>query len=188
MGWVGALGVAEDLAEAREEPRVPPGVQRQRRPGERRWGEGPRHPWTARATCEWCQSTGCRRMATKSHHDLPTGHRHCVRPCDREPPPPPEASNLSRSSRGQRGQSAVSRNPLGVGGGSPRCVVEGRGGSGGCSDGEAKLLEKHIVFGLRKGGKRLHAGEDGRGRGASGAGCGRDRSRRRAAAAIGSRP
>jgi hypothetical protein len=28
--------------------------------------------------------------------------------------------------------------------------------------GEAKLLKKQIVLGLRKGGKRLHAGEDGR--------------------------
>ena len=78
--------MAEDLAEAGEEPRVPPGVQQQRRPAERRWGEGPRYPWTARATCEWCQSTGCRRMATeshpRSHHGLPTGHRHCVRPYD----------------------------------------------------------------------------------------------------------
>ena len=51
--------------------------------------------------------------------------------------------------------------PPGVGGESPRCAVEGRGGSGGCSGGEAKLLEKQIVLSLRKGGKRLHAGEDG---------------------------
>jgi hypothetical protein len=143
------------------------------RPGPHVNGASPRvvEGWPLRAT-----TTSRRATATASA--LATA----------SPPPPPEASNLSRSSRGQRGQSAVSRNPLGVGGGSPRCVVEGRGGSGGCSDGEAKLLEKHIVFGLRKGGKRLHAGEDGRGRGASGAGCGRDRSRRRAAAAIGSRP
>jgi hypothetical protein len=42
------------------------------------------------------------------------------------------------------------------------CAVEGRGGSGGCSGGEAKLLKKQIVLGLRKGGKQLHAGEDGR--------------------------
>jgi hypothetical protein len=147
---------------------VPPGVRRQRRTAERRWGKGPRHPWTARATCEWCQSTGCRRMATESrprnHHGLPTGHRHCVCPCDHGRDrgcEPPEASSLSRSSRGQRGWSAGSRNPPGVGGGSLRCAVEGRGGSGGCSGGEAKLLEKQIVLSLRKGGKRLHAGEDG---------------------------
>jgi hypothetical protein len=104
--------VVVDLAEAGEEPRVPPGVQQQRRPAERRWGEGPRHPRTARATCEWCQSTICRRMATESHpmshHGRPTVHRQCVRPCDREPP---EASSLSQSSRGQRSRSAVRRNP-----------------------------------------------------------------------------
>jgi hypothetical protein len=46
--------------------------------------------------------------------------------------------------------------------GSPRSAVERRGGSGGHSGGEAKLLERQIILGLRKGGKRLHAGEDGR--------------------------
>jgi hypothetical protein len=52
--------------------------------------------------------------------------------------------------------------PPGVRGGSPRRAVERRGGSGGQSGGEAKLLEKEVVLHLRKGGKRLHAGEDGR--------------------------
>jgi hypothetical protein len=50
--------------------------------------------------------------------------------------------------------------PTGVRGGSPRRVVEHRGGSGGRSGGEAKLLEKEIVLDLRKSGKRLHAGKD----------------------------
>jgi hypothetical protein len=56
----------------------------------------------------------------------------------------------------------VSGNPHRVGGGSPRYAVEGHGGSGGCSGGEAKLHEKQIVLGLRKGGKHLHVGDDGR--------------------------
>jgi hypothetical protein len=47
-----------------------------------------------------------------------------------------------------------------VRGGRPRCIVERHGGSGGRSGGEAKLLEKQIVFGLRKSGKRLHAGKN----------------------------
>jgi hypothetical protein len=137
---------------------VPPGVQRQRRPAERRWGEGPRHPRTAWATCEWCQSTGCRRMATESHpmshHGLPTGHRHCVHPCDRdrgyEPPRSKQAiAELQRAAGPKCGEQEP---PPRVEGGSPWCVVDGRGGSGGCSGGEAKLLEKHIVLGLRKGG------------------------------------
>jgi hypothetical protein len=51
--------------------------------------------------------------------------------------------------------------PPGVRGGSPRRAVERRGGCGGRSGGEAKLLEKEVVLHLRKGGKRLHAGEDG---------------------------
>jgi hypothetical protein len=57
----------------------------------------------------------------------------------------------------------LKRNPpsLGGRGGSPRGAVERRGGGDGSSGGEAKLLEKQIVLGLRKGGKRLHAGEDG---------------------------
>jgi hypothetical protein len=55
----------------------------------------------------------------------------------------------------------VKRNPPGVRGGSLRCAVERRGGSGGRSGREAKLLEKQIVLGLCKGGKWLHAGEDG---------------------------
>jgi hypothetical protein len=52
--------------------------------------------------------------------------------------------------------------PLGFVWGSPRYAIERRGGSGSCSGGEAKLLEKQIVLGLRKSGKRLHAGKDGR--------------------------
>jgi hypothetical protein len=59
--------------------------------------------------------------------------------CEKEPPPPPR-----------------------VGGGSPRRGVDRRGGSGGRSGGEAKLLEKQIVLGLRKCGKQLHADKDGR--------------------------
>jgi hypothetical protein len=46
--------------------------------------------------------------------------------------------------------------------GQPEGAVERRGRGGGSSGGEAKLLEKQIVLGLRKGGKRLHVGEDGR--------------------------
>jgi hypothetical protein len=55
----------------------------------------------------------------------------------------------------------VKRNPPPprVRGGSPRCAVERRGGRSG---GEAKLLEKHIILGLRKSVKRLHSGKDGR--------------------------
>jgi hypothetical protein len=53
--------------------------------------------------------------------------------------------------RGDEGPPEVRR-------GSPRCVVERRGGSGGRSGKEAKLLEKQIVLDLRKGGKWLHAG------------------------------
>jgi hypothetical protein len=104
-------GVVEDPIEAGEEPRMPPEVHRQRRPTERQWGKGSRHPRMARGTCEGCQSMGCIRMATenhpKRHHGRPTGHRHCARPCDRVP----KASSLSWSSRGRRGWSAMNRNP-----------------------------------------------------------------------------
>jgi hypothetical protein len=86
-------------------------------------------------------------MATEnqpeSHLSRSTCHR--VHSCDRGrgPPPPPPP-------------------PPGVGGGSPRRAVERRGGSDGHSGREAKLLEKQIVLGLRKSGKQLHAGKDGR--------------------------
>jgi hypothetical protein len=81
------------------------------------------------------------------------------------PRPHPGASRLPWSSRGRRSRSAVKRNPPPpprVGGGSPRRGVDRRGGSGGRSGGEAKLLEKQIVLGLRKCGKQLHADKDGR--------------------------
>jgi hypothetical protein len=73
------------------------------------------------------------------------------------PPPPRGASRLTKSSRGRCGRRAVkgSPPPPGVRGGSPRRAVECRGG-------EAKLLEKEIVFDLRKSGKRLHTDEGGR--------------------------
>jgi hypothetical protein len=51
--------------------------------------------------------------------------------------------------------------PPRVRGGRPRGAVEHRGGSGGQSGREVKLLEKRVVLDLCKGGKRLHAGEDG---------------------------
>jgi hypothetical protein len=44
----------------------------------------------------------------------------------------------------------------------PRRAVERRGGICGRSGGEAKLLEKEIVLDIRKSGKQLHAGKDGR--------------------------
>jgi hypothetical protein len=60
------------------------------------------------------------------------------------------------------GRRAVKGNPPPSQRGSPRRAVERRGGSGGRSGEEAKLLEKEIVLGLRESGKRLHAGKDGR--------------------------
>jgi hypothetical protein len=81
---------------ARKVPRVLPEVERQRKPAEGWRGEGPRCSWMARATSGWCQSTGCRRMATGSHPvnglGRPAGHR--VHTCDhdrghdRDPPKP----------------------------------------------------------------------------------------------------
>jgi hypothetical protein len=140
---------------------VPPEVERQRRPAERWWGEGPRHPRMARATCGWCQSTGCRRMATENRPESYPGRPTChhVHSCDRDPP---GASSPPKSSRGRGPRCGEEDPPPRVRGGSPRCAVERRGGSGGRSSGEAKLLEKKIVLGLRKSGKRLHAGKDGR--------------------------
>jgi hypothetical protein len=55
----------------------------------------------------------------------------------------------------------VKRNPPGGRGGCPRSVVERRGGSGSRSGREAKLLQKKIVLGLRKGWKWLHVGKNG---------------------------
>jgi hypothetical protein len=99
-------------AETGGEPRTQPVGERQRRPAERWWSEGPQHPRMARATCGWCQSTGCRGRATKSHPERcpgrPTGC--CDHSCDRGRDPH-GASRLSKSSRGRWGRSAVKRNP-----------------------------------------------------------------------------
>jgi hypothetical protein len=158
-----APGVGEVPAEAGEEPRAQPAGKRRRRLGERWQGEGPQHPRMARATCRWCQSTGCRGRATESHLEScsgrPTGRRG--HSCDRGHDPPGD-SRMARSFRGRWGRSGVERNPLGVRWGSLRRDVERRGGCGGRSGGEAKLLEKEVVLHLCNVGKQLHAGEDGR--------------------------
>jgi hypothetical protein len=110
---------------------VQPAGKRQRRPAGRWRSEGPQHPRMARATRGWYQSTGCRGRATERHLEScsgrPTGRRDhsCGRGRD-----PFGASRLARSSRGRWGRSAVKRNPPGVRGGSSRCAVERRGGSG----------------------------------------------------------
>jgi hypothetical protein len=105
-------------------------------------------------------------MATGSHPvnglGRPAGHR--VHSCDHgrdHDRTPPELVG-GRRAPGGGGPECGEEDPPGGRGGSPRSAVEHRGGSGGRSGGEAKLLEKQIVLGLRKGGKRLHAGEDGR--------------------------
>jgi hypothetical protein len=67
-----------------------------------------------------------------------------------------------RRALGGGGPKCGEEEPPGGRGGSPRSIVEHRGGSDGRSGGEAKLLEKQIVLGLRKGWKRLHAGKNGR--------------------------
>jgi hypothetical protein len=54
-------------AKDREESRAQPAGKRQRRPAGRWRGEGPPHPRMARATCGWCQSTGCRGRVSESH-------------------------------------------------------------------------------------------------------------------------
>jgi hypothetical protein len=51
--------------------------------------------------------------------------------------------------------------PPGVRGGSPKGDVEHRGGGGGRSGREAKLLEKKDILNLHKGGKQPHVSEDG---------------------------
>jgi hypothetical protein len=124
---------------------------------EDRWGEESRHPRMARATCGWCQSTGCRGMANESHPESCPGHPtcHCDHPCNRDPP---GARRLSKSSRERWCRGVVK--PPGVRGGRPRGGVERCGRSGGRS-GREKLLEKQVVLDLCKSGKRLHAGEDG---------------------------
>jgi hypothetical protein len=147
-------------AEAGEEPRAQPAGKRQRRPAGKWRGEGPQHPRMARATCGWCQSTGFRGRATESHLETCSDGppRPLLRPRPRSPPP--GASGLARSSRGRWGRSAVKRTPPpeSEGQSEARCREPWRGRRGG----EAKLLEKEVVLHLRKGGKRLHAGEDGR--------------------------
>jgi hypothetical protein len=64
---------------------------------ERWWGEGPRHPQTAQATCGWCQSTGCRRMATENHPESYLGRRRAT--MSTLSTAPPRASRLPKSSR-----------------------------------------------------------------------------------------
>jgi hypothetical protein len=93
-GGAGGPGRGRSPAVAGKVPRAPSEVERQRKPAEGWQGEGPRCPWMARATSGWCQSTGCRRMATGSHPvnglGRPAGHR--VHSCDhgrghdRDPP------------------------------------------------------------------------------------------------------
>jgi hypothetical protein len=95
-----ALGGEGAPAEAGEVPRAPPEVERQRKPAEGWRGKGPRCPRTARATSGWCQSTGCRRMATGSH--LVNGLGRCVHSCDHghdHDRDLPGASRLPKSSR-----------------------------------------------------------------------------------------
>jgi hypothetical protein len=87
-------------------PRPPHGLGRRPRKGKepllrlrrcrgrcRRWsskedllrGGGARHPQTAQATCGWCQSTGCRQMATGNHLScLGRPPCHCVHSCDHD--------------------------------------------------------------------------------------------------------
>jgi hypothetical protein len=91
-----ALGGEGAPVEAREVPRAPPEVERQRKPPEGWRGEGPRCPRMARATSRWCQSTGCRRMAIRSHSVNGLGRR--VHSCDHDRDPP-GASRLPKSSR-----------------------------------------------------------------------------------------
>jgi hypothetical protein len=76
-------------------------------------------------------------------------------------PPPPEPVGCRRAPGGGGPKCGEEEPPSGGRGCSPRSVVERRGGSGGRSGGEAKLLEKQIVLGLRKGWKRLLAGKNG---------------------------
>jgi hypothetical protein len=159
-----ALGGEGALAEAREVPRTSPEVERQRKPAEGWRDEGPKCPRTAWATSGWCQSTGCRRMAIGSHPvnglDRPSCHR--VHSCDHgrdHDRDPPEPVGCRRAPCGG-GPECGEEDPPGGRGESPRSAVERRGRSGGRSGGEAKLFEKQIVLGLRKGGKRFHAGED----------------------------
>jgi hypothetical protein len=73
-------------AEAGEGPKAQPAKERQRSPTERCWSEEPRHSWMARATWGWCQSTGCRGMATESHPESCPGRTTCHsdRSCDRD--------------------------------------------------------------------------------------------------------
>jgi hypothetical protein len=98
------LGGEGGPAEAGEVPRAPP-EERQRKPAEGRRGEGPRCPRTARATSGWCQSTGCRRMATGSRPGNGLGCR--VHSCDHGrdhdcDPPPPEPGGCRRAPDGGR--------------------------------------------------------------------------------------
>jgi hypothetical protein len=58
----------------------------------------------ARATCGWCQSKVCRKMATGSHPGSFLGRPscHCIHSCDNgrdHDRDPPEASRLPKSSR-----------------------------------------------------------------------------------------
>jgi hypothetical protein len=129
-------------------PRALPEDERQRRSAEGWRGEGPRHPRTAWATCEWCQSTDCKKRATGSCLGRPACH--CVHSCDHGRDPPPRSQEAAEELQAAGDQSAEKRNPSRRHRGQPE---EHRGGSGDGSSGEAKLLEKQIVLGLRKGWK-----------------------------------
>jgi hypothetical protein len=96
----------------------------------------------AQATSRWCQSMGCRRMATGSHqvngpdrrvHSCDHGRNH-----DRDPSEPVSYRRAPDGERPECGE----EDPPGGRGGSPRSAIERRGGSDGRSGGEAKLLEK----------------------------------------------
>jgi hypothetical protein len=97
--------------EAGEEPRAQPAAERQRRPAERWRGEGLSHPRMARVICGWC--TGCRAMATENHLESYPGRPTCYHDhsSGRDRDPPPQASRLTKSSRGRWGRRAVKGSP-----------------------------------------------------------------------------
>jgi hypothetical protein len=119
-----APGVGGVPAEAGEEPRAQPAGKRRRRLGGRWQGEGPQHPRMARATCQWCQSTGCRGRATESHLEScsgrPTGRRG--HSCDRSHDPPETV--VARSSRGRWVGMAAGRVLFGYNNTRPEIVPE----------------------------------------------------------------
>jgi hypothetical protein len=101
-------------------------------------------------------------MATGNHPGSCLGRPSChyVHCCDHDRAPPEPVGR--RRAPGSGGPKCGEEEPPRRQRDNPRSAVERRGGSGGRSGGEAKLLEKQIVLGLRKGWKRLHAGKNGR--------------------------